>query len=78
MTPRMWFSLVLRAFGAWTIIHAAQDAVGLLDVKLGIYTSMQYPASLYAFNGAMNLLIGAILLKVAPSIAGYFYPDSSE
>ena len=75
MTPRLWFSVALRALGVWELLGATDHLVTLFNVKTGLYETAAQPLAFFT-HGAVDLVLALTLLKGAPVITRYFYPDS--
>lgn len=75
-TVRVWFTLALRVIGMWELIVAAGFLMTAFDISFGFY----HPRNDYSFGGMMthtfgHFFLAAWLLKGAPKIAEFFYPD---
>ena len=73
---RAWFTLALRILGMWELLYAASYVMTAFDMSAGFYRN----TSGYTFGGAMlhvfgHFFLAAWLLKGAPKIAEFFYPD---
>src|SRR5262249_40096361 len=73
---RIWFTLALRIIGVWELIVAAGFLMTAFDISFGFY----HPTGNYTFGGMMvhtfgHFFLAAWLLKGAPKIAEFFYPD---
>ncbi len=68
MTPRMWFTLVLRYLGASEIFTGLNNFVTAYNVHAGYYASS---ASALAFvnHGVASAAVGLIVLLAAPYIS---------
>ena len=71
-----WFTLALRILGMWELLYAASYLMTALDVSVGLYR----PPAGSTFGGAMlhtfgHFFLAAWLLKGAPKITDFFYPD---
>ena len=75
---RAWFAFVLRVLGIWEILSAASWFLTGLNISIGLTKEMS-PGST-SFGSVMthtfgDLILALWLLKGAPSIAKFFYPD---
>lgn len=71
MTPRMWFTLVLRYLGASQIFSGLDHFVTAYNVHAGYYASS---ASTLAFvnHGVASTAVGVVVLLAAPYISARF------
>lgn len=73
---RVWFTLALRIIGMWELVVTAGFVLTAFDISAGFYHSRGD----YTFGGMMvhtfgHFFLAAWLLKGAPMIAEFFYPD---
>jgi hypothetical protein len=71
-----WFTLALRILGMWELLYAARYVMSAFDISTGL--SRATPD--YTFGAAMthtfaHFFLAAWLLKGAPKIADFFYPE---
>ena len=78
MTPRLWFSVALRAFGVWEVIDALYHFTTVVTIKTGLYTPVASQPASFLLHGIVKLAIALVLLKGAPLIAAYFYPRDTQ
>jgi len=76
---KQWFTLACRIFGMWQLLVAAGYVVTAFNINTGFYQ----PNGSYTFGGMMvhtfaHFFLAAWLLKGAPKIADFFYPDAPE
>jgi hypothetical protein len=74
MTPFSWFCLSLRIMGAWLIVEAFQYAVAGFDVVHGFDKALQYTIEVFLNQGVAHLVMGLLLIKLAPFFAALVYP----
>jgi hypothetical protein len=74
MTPRDWFTLILRVLGVWELIATADEVVTILNINAGLWHPARTEIQSYIAHGIATFLIGIWLLKGAPTIARIFYP----
>jgi hypothetical protein len=73
MTPRTWFALVLRYFGAASIISAISYLVTAYDVQKGLYSGNL--TVLGEINHVVvDTIVGLVLLFFADRISAFFVP----
>jgi hypothetical protein len=78
MTPRLWFALALRILGAWLVTEAVTDFTAMVNVMNHLYNpAYTLPLGFFVY-GAVKIVLAMILLKLAPVIALYFYPNNSS
>ena len=75
---RVWFTFGLRLLGMWELLSAAGWFLSGLNISMGLRKPMEGGTS---FGSAMTYTFGYLilalwLLKGAPNIARFFYPDS--
>jgi hypothetical protein len=68
--------LACRILGMWELLYAANYVMTAFDMSAGLYRA----TSGYTFGGAMvhtfgHFFLAAWLLKGAPKIADFFYPE---
>lgn len=68
MSPRMWFTLVLRYFGVSEIIAGMNSFVTAYNVHLG-YFNGSATAGAFVNHGVEGVAIGAVLLLGAAQIS---------
>jgi hypothetical protein len=73
---RSWFTLALRIIGIWELVTAAGFLMTAFDMSVGYYRS----SGNCTLGGMMvhtfgHFFLAAWLLKGAPKIAAFFYPD---
>lgn len=68
MSPRMWFTLVLRYFGVSEVIAGLSSLVTAYNVHLG-YFNGSATAGAFVNHGVEGLALGAVLLFGAPQIS---------
>jgi hypothetical protein len=71
-----WFTLACRIFGLWQLLVAVTYVMTAFDIAADFYK----PTAGYTFGGAMvhtfgHFFLAAWLLKGAPKIADFFYPE---
>lgn len=76
MTPRLWFALALRVLGAWLVTEAVTDFAAMFNVLAHLYNPAYTSPKGYFVYGATKLVVALMLLKGAPVIAAYFYPNN--
>jgi len=74
MTPRMYFTLVLRCIGVWKIIDGLEHFVTAYNVNKGFYTPQLTQAQAFLTHGALNFLAGLALLLGAAAIGALVVP----
>jgi hypothetical protein len=77
---RTWFAFGLRLLGIWELLSGAGYFLIALNISMGLKKTTEGSTS---FGSAMTYTFGYLilalwLLKGAPSIARFFYPDSPE
>jgi hypothetical protein len=65
---RVWFTLALRIIGMWELVVTAGFILTAFDISAGFYHSRGD----YTFG---HFFLAAWLLKGAPMIEEFFYPD---
>ena len=68
MSPRMWFTLVLRYFGVSEVIAGMNSFVTAYNVHLG-YFNGSATAGAFVNHGVEGVAIGAVLLLGAAQIS---------
>ena len=78
MKPEDWFGIILRAFGlmlsvyaAWFLVYAIAEFAGMPEATPG--ERIQYLVS-----GLFTTAVGAYLLRGAPHVMRFAYPESAE
>jgi len=74
MTPRDWFTIILRAFGVWELLNTCDQAITVLNINAGIWKPLHTEMGSYVTHALETFLIGIWLLKGAPAISQLFYP----
>jgi hypothetical protein len=77
MTPRLWFSLALRILGAWLATEALIEYAGAFNVLTRLYMTAA-TWGYFLVYGVVKSAMAVVLLRFAPLIAFYFYPDNSD
>lgn len=77
MTPRMYFTLVLRGIGAWKLIEALDLFVGAFNIHAGLYDTHISTPEGQMTHGLLFLVVGLVLLKAAPAISALVVPPMS-
>src|SRR5262249_50421360 len=74
---RSWFALGLRFFGFWELLTGASYFLTTLNISMGLTKSVTGSTSFgsYATQTFGHLILAMWLLKTAPSIALFFYPE---
>lgn len=76
MTPYLWFSVGMRLIGLWQLLKGMEEIFVIFDMAKGSY-HMPYittPVGVVPFV-AFHLIAGIVLLKGAPTIAAWAYPN---
>lgn len=68
MSPRMWFTLVLRYFGVSEVIAGMNSFVTAYNVHLGYFNGSATTGA-FVNHGIEGLAIGFVLLLGAPQIS---------
>ena len=68
MSPRMWFTLVLRYFGVSEVISGLNSFVTAYNVHLG-YFNGSATTEAFVNHGVEGVAIGLVLLVGAPQIS---------
>jgi len=73
MSPRMWFTLVLRTLGAYQVLTGLSTFVTALNVYLGWYEGS---ATALAFinHAVESIVIGALLVVCAAKFSALLVP----
>jgi len=76
-SSKEWFTLACRILGMWCLVGAFGYLLTAFDLSVGLY----HPTSGNTLGGAMThtfgwFLLALWLLKGAPKIADFFYPDA--
>jgi hypothetical protein len=78
MTPRDWFTLVLRGFGVWQAIDVIEYAGLTYTVHAGTYRPRELSFEFYLLSTGVHFLLAVLLLYLAPAIARLFYPSDRQ
>lgn len=68
MSPRMWFTLVLRYLGVSEILSGLDHFVTAFNVHVGLFPSSTTTLA-FINHGVKNAIVGAILLLGAAQIS---------
>ncbi len=76
-TLRTWFAFGLRLLGFWEILTAAVSFLTGLNISMGFTKSVTGSTSFGSFmtHTFGHLILALWLIKGAPSIARFIYPD---
>lgn len=77
MTPRMYFTLVLRGIGVWKLIEGLDNFVTAFNIHIGAYDTHLIAPKAYVAHGLLLFAVGALLLKAAPAISVMIVPPMS-
>src|SRR5262245_25636004 len=74
---RAWFAFALRVLGFWEILVAAGYFLTGLNISMGFTKSVTGQTSFGSYMSQMfgHLILALWLVKGAPSIARFIYPD---
>ena len=74
---RRWFAFGLRLLGFWELLTGASYFLTTLNISLGLTKSVTGSTTFgsYATQTFGHLILAMWLLKAAPSIALFFYPE---
>jgi hypothetical protein len=78
MSPRDWFQLALRIFGIYEVIVTVDTAVSAFNYAARLYRPDRTSIDGVITHLLASFLLAAWLLKAAPSIAAFFYPDPPQ
>ncbi|MEA3188674.1 MAG: hypothetical protein QOD99_2504 [Chthoniobacter sp.] len=78
MTPRDWFTLVLRYFGITEALAGLNDAIGVFAVHAQWQSLLHSQPTNYVAYGIVHVLLAVWLLFMAPQIARFFYPGATN
>jgi hypothetical protein len=70
-----WFALALRIFGVVSIAYGFRDLLDALFLSLGYFNSLETNSKYYEIWGLIYIAIGAYLLRGAPLLLNFAYPD---
>ena len=75
MSPRMWFTLVLRSLGSYEVLSGLGSFVTALNVHLGWFAGS---ATTLAFinHGVESTVVGSILVFWAPRFSALLVPPT--
>jgi len=76
MTPRMYFTLVLRGIGIWKLAYALEALTTAWNVYEKLYTTPYETPGAFVSHAVTNALIGATLLFGAAAISAMIVPAS--
>jgi hypothetical protein len=76
---RSWFELGLRLLGFWQLLIGASYFLTTLNISMGLTKTVTGSTSFgsYATETFGHLILAMWLLKAAPSIALFFYPEKT-
>jgi hypothetical protein len=74
MTPRMYFTLVLRGIGIWNFIEGLDHFVTAFNVHKGLYTPSLTDSQAFVTHGSLHLVVGIVLLAGAATISALLVP----
>jgi len=76
-TLRSWFAFALRVLGFFELLTAAGYLLTTLNISIGLTKSISGSTFFgsYATQTFGHLILAMWLLKAAPSIALFFYPE---
>ena len=75
ITLKDWFALSLRIFGVYKLLVTIDSVVTVFNYAAHLYPSERTSTNVLITHLLANFLIAAWLLKAAPGIASFFYPD---
>jgi hypothetical protein len=79
MTPRSWFGIGVRLLGLWEMLYGLDEVVMMFSLSSGTYHSSVYANAGGVFPfAAFHLIVGGLLLKAAPVLAVWCYPNRAE
>jgi hypothetical protein len=76
MTPRMYFTLVLRAIGVWKIAYGFQDLTTAWNIHEKFYTTPYDTTGGFMSLGFTQVFVGGVLLFGAAAISALLVPAS--
>ena len=77
MSPRMWFTLILRGLGAYEFLNGLNSAVTALNVHFG-YFNGSATAMAFVNHAVESCIIGAFLVLAGSRISALLVPPLPE
>jgi hypothetical protein len=77
MTPFTWFGLVIRTMGVWTMVQTVQMFIYAFNLYRGFDAAKVDPLAMVN-QGIGYFVVGLILIKFGPVIAGLCYPRAAK
>ena len=77
MESKDYFSLALRIIGFLTVAHGLRDLLDFALILLG-YTNTRSAIAYYLILGLLYSVVGLYLLRGAPLIVKFAYPERSK
>lgn len=74
MHPRTWFGLAIRIIGVWTTVKCVPSFIYGFNVFKGFDNDRTISSLVLVNQGVGELVVGLLLLKLAPMIATWAYP----
>jgi hypothetical protein len=74
MTPRMYFTLVLRGIGTWRLIEGLDDVVAAYNIHAGLYQTHVSDARSFLTHAVLSVAIGITLVMGAATISAMVVP----
>ena len=73
MSPRMWFTLVLRGLGAYEFLNGLTSAVTALNIHLGYFNGSSTTMA-FVNHAVESCVVGAFLVLLAARISALLVP----
>ena len=77
MSPRMWFTLVLRGLGAYEFLNGLNHLVTALNVYFG-YFSGSATTMAFVNHAVESCTVGALLMLLAARVSALLVPPLPE
>ena len=78
MRPREIFGIAVRIVGLIVTLYGAQALLEGILVATGLTQSSEYPASYWATRGAIETVVGLVLLRGAPGVVQIALSDEPD
>jgi hypothetical protein len=76
MKAKDLFLVAIRLFGVWMLLQCADEGLYYFDKIKGYYTTSSYDQNVYLAHGAVDLVLGLILLFCGREITNLLrWPD---
>jgi hypothetical protein len=78
MKANEYFVIALRVIGVVWVLYGLRELLDALLLSLGYFTQMDTSPRYYVVGGLFSFLAGLFLIRGAPLLAGFAFPDEEE